>query len=121
MKLTKQTGKPLLMSLLLAYILTFLLLWFLALLLYKAGLQEKAARAAITVIYALSSLVAGIIAGKKLQNRRFFWGFLEGMAYFGVLAALSFLFGEPETGGIRSFFTTLFLCCGGGMLGGMLS
>lgn len=121
MKLTKQMGKPLLMSLMLAYILTFLLLVSLALLLYKMGLGEKAVDAAMTVIYVLASFVAGITAGKMLQNRRFFWGLLEGIVYFGILAAISFFWGEPENSNIQSFFTTLVLCCGGGMLGGMLS
>ena len=70
MKLTKQTGKQLLMSLLLAYILTFLLLLFLALLLYKAGLQEKAARAAADHgMKTVEVLVRGPGAGRESAIR----------------------------------------------------
>lgn len=121
MKLTKQTGKQLLMSLLLAYILTFLLLLFLALLLYKAGLQEKAARAAITVIYALASLVAGHRCRKKAAEQKVFLGTFGGSGVFLYSRSPFFSFRRAGNRWGTLLFTTLFLCCGGGMLGGMLS
>lgn len=107
--------------LLAAYILTALLLAVLALLLYKLGLGEKLVAGAIICIYVAATFFGGLRAGKRLQNRRFLWGLLVGGAYFLVLTAVSLCFGhgslQPET----SFFTTLVLCAGGGMLGGMLS
>ena len=76
MKLTKQTGKQLLMSLLLAYILTFLLLLFLALLLYKAGLQEKAARATLQLFMRWLPLWRASLPEKSCRTEGFsgdFW------------------------------------------------
>ena len=49
------------------------------------------------------------------------WGLLMGIAYFVVLAVVSLAVKKsPDTLG-NSFFTTLALCAGGGMLGGMIS
>ena len=73
------------------------------------------------MIYVAATFFAGFMTGKKIRNRRFLWGLLEGCAYFLVLAAVSFAVGQGKTGIDTSFFTTLVLCAGGGMLGGMLS
>jgi putative membrane protein (TIGR04086 family) len=107
-------------SLLFAYVLTALLLALLALLVYKAGIGEKFVSAAITVIYVAATFLAGFLAGKGLGSRKFLWGLLEGFAYFCILAAASCLWGSREAGVGNGLFTTLALCCGGGMLGGML-
>ncbi len=111
----------LLKALLAAYLLTGVLLALLSFALYKAGLGEKAVSAAIIVIYVAATFLAGFLAGKKLQSRRFFWGLLEGAAYFVILALISALVGEDGISVGNSFFTTLALCAGGGMLGGMLA
>lgn len=124
----EQSSKPeripvifLLKSLLFSYILTGALLVILAFLLYKLNLSEKIVSASIVVIYVAATFFAGFVTGKKIRNRRFLWGLLEGCAYFLVLAAVSFAAGQGKTGIGTSFFTTLVLCAGGGMLGGMLS
>ena len=111
----------LLKSLLFSYILTGGLLLLLALLLYKANLSQKVVSICIIVIYVLATFFAGFITGKKLKNRRFLWGALMGTAYFLVLAVISLAVNRQPGILSSSFLTTLILCCGGGMLGGMLS
>lgn len=111
----------LLKSLLISYILTAVLLALLAFLLYKLGLSEKIVSAAIIVIYVAATFSGGFITGKRMSSRKFLWGLCMGAVYFLVLAAVSFGMGK---GGIQignSFLTTLVLCAGGGMLGGMFS
>lgn len=111
----------LLKSLLLSYILTVILLGVLAFLLYKLRLSEKMVSGAIIAIYVAATLFGGFITGKKMGNRRFLWGLILGGAYFVILTVVSLAAGK---GGIQlgnAFFTTLVLCAGGGMLGGMLS
>lgn len=110
----------LLRSLAFAYLLTGVLLILLAFLLYRAGLGEKTVSIAITAIYVAATFLAGFTAGRKLQNRKFLWGLLEGLAYFAVLAVVSLLLGEEGREAGNSFLTTLVLCGAGGMLGGML-
>lgn len=124
MERTSNEGKIpvfyLLKSLFFAYALTGVFLALLSLLLYQLRLGEKLVAVAIIVIYVAATFFAGFLAGKKMKNRRFLWGLLEGTAYFLVLTLLSFFAGDRGVTVGRSFFTTLALCAGGGMLGGML-
>ncbi len=106
--------------LLFSYILTGALLALLALILYKAELDEKVVAVAMIVIYVGATLFAGFMAGKKIQNKKFLWGLLEGCAYFGILALISLIAGTEGAGAGHSFLTTFVLCGAGGMLGGML-
>lgn len=123
MEQTTNGGIPVLFlmkSLFFAYALTGALLALLSFLLYRLGLGEKVVVAAIIVIYVTATFFAGFLAGKKMKSRKFLWGLAEGAAYFLVLALLSFLAGGRSVAVGNSFFTTLALCVGGGMLGGML-
>lgn len=108
-------------SLLFSYILTGGLLALLSYLLYKAGLGEKIVSIAIIAIYVAATFFAGFLAGKKMENRKFLWGAVEGGAYFLVLVLISLAVGQNGFAEGNTFITTLVLCAGGGMLGGMLS
>ena len=111
----------LLKNLLFSYILTAGLLLLLAFFLYKFDLTERPVSIAIIVIYVVATFFAGFVTGKKLGNRQFLWGLLMGTAYFVVLALVSLAVKQSPDALGQSFFTTLMLCAGGGMLGGMLS
>ncbi len=110
----------LLKSLLFSYILTAGMLLILAFLLYKMQLTEKTVSVAIIVIYVLATLFVGFVTGKKMKTRKFLWGLMMGMAYFVVLALVSLAVAKSPNALGDSFFTTMVLCSGGGMLGGML-
>jgi putative membrane protein (TIGR04086 family) len=56
-----------------------------------------------------------------MQDRRFLWGLLTGSLYFCVLAALTLIVNHGLQDVGNHFFTTLMICSGAGMLGGMLS
>ena len=91
----------LLKCLLAAYIATGLMLASLALLLYKLKLGESTIEIGIIVVYVISSLLAGA-------------------AYFLIICAISVAM-EPEFNFLsNSCLTTLVICVGSGMLGGML-
>ena len=107
--------------LLLSYLLTTGLLLLLALLLYRFELTEKVVSVCIIGIYILVTFLAGFLAGKREGSRKFLWGLLLGGLYFLILLVISLTVnrGMGEVGG--NFFTVLILCCGSGMLGGMLS
>ena len=107
--------------LLLSYLLTTGLLLLLALLLYRFELTEKVVSVCIIGIYILVTFLAGFLAGKREGSRKFLWGLLLGGLYFLILIVISLTVnqGMGDVGG--TFFTVLILCCGSGMLGGMLS
>lgn len=111
----------LLKSLLFSYILTAALLLLLAFVLFKMELTEGPVAVAIIAIYVAATFFVGFVTGKKLQNRKFLWGCVMGITYFVVLALVSLAVKQSPQALSNSFFTTLALCAGGGMLGGMLS
>lgn len=107
--------------LLAAYLLTGAALLLLALLLYRFQLSEQIVSIGIIVIYALATFLAGLLSGKCAGERRFLWGLLAGTLYFVLLALLTFVVNKSFKDFGNHFFTTLMICAGGGMLGGMLS
>ena len=110
-------GKCLLAS----YLATGGALLLLALLLYRLRLSETIVNLAIIAIYALASFLAGFLTGKCAQDRRFLWGLLAGTLYFVVLALVTLAVNHAFKDFGNHFFTTLMVCAGSGMLGGMLS
>lgn len=108
-------------SLLISYLLTAGLLLLLALFLYKFSLTEKIVSLCITGIYILVTFLAGFLAGKREGARKFLWGLLMGCLYFIILTLVSLIVNHGMGDLSSGFFTTLVLCAGSGMLGGMLS
>ena len=108
-------------ALLCAYVITGILLLVLTLLLYKAGLSEEYVNAGITLIYVISTFAGGFVMGKLTGNRKFLWGLLTGCMYFILLILISLGVYHSFQSEISGMITTLLLCAGGGMLGGMIA
>ena len=108
-------------SLLASYIVTGLLLLGLTFLVYRFELDEQVVVGSLVAIYVISTFVGGYIIGKLMGTRKFMWGLVAGAIYFGLLFLISYgIYREFNTNGLHSV-TTVLLCVGGGMLGGMLS
>lgn len=103
-----------------AYVVTGVLLLVTAGLLYKFNLSEKAVDIGIIAIYVISSLLAGLFYAKGASGRKFLWGMGAGTAYFLILSVLSMILEQNYTPLSNSCITTLLICLGSGMLGGML-
>jgi len=67
-------------NLLITYILTGILLVVLALALYRFRLKEGQIRLGVNAIYIIACLFGGVLMGKSVRHRRFFWGLLSGNA-----------------------------------------
>ena len=61
------------------------------------------------------------MAGKILENRKFIWGLVEGLMYFGVLVIVSLIVNHTINDVTNGLVTAFCICGGSGMLGGMLS
>ncbi len=108
-------------SLLCAYVVTGILLLLLALFVYKLNLEEKQVTIAVMAIYLVSTFVGGFTIGKWNRVRKFLWGMLVGAGYFILLLLVSLgIYHSLKNGGVNAM-TTMFLCIGGGLLGGMLA
>lgn len=104
-----------------AYLATGVMLLLLAMLLYKFGLGESIIDAGIVAAYILSCFLGGFLMGKLQKTRKFLWGMVIGCVYYLILLAVSLAMKEAsaELGG--NIFTSLVMCVGSGMLGGMVS
>ena len=110
-----------LLFLLISYLITTAGLLILAFLLYKFPLTESAVNIGIILIYIAATFLSSFICGKKMKERKFLWGLGIGAAYFVILFLLSFLMNGEAVNLGTNVFTTLLICTGSGMLGGMLA
>lgn len=93
----------------------------LALLVYRFRIPSGPVNILIIILYAVSGFAAGFLAGKGIRQQRFLWGLLSGSLYFVVLLLVSLAVNHGVKDLGNHFFTTLMICAGTGMLGGMLS
>ena len=116
----KKSYKWIVVDLIFMYIVTGLGLVLMAFLMDKFDFEGSAINIGIIVIYAVSSLIGGLIAGKKMKTKKFIWGLLMGAAYFLILFGIS----AAINGGLPKDFTHLLMpaavCLAGGTLGGMI-
>lgn len=108
-------------SLLASYIVTGILLLVLTFFMYKFELNEKIVSAAIVGIYVVSTLIGGMIIGKLTKSKRYLWGMVLGIIYFVLLLLITLGVYRNLNGDSVSIVTSLILCAGGGMTGGMIS
>ena len=113
--------KPMLRSLLISYVLSGLLLGALAFALYKLRLKEGQVNLIVYLVYLAACLAGGAAAGKRLRQRRFFWGLLSGLFYFLILFAVSWAMNPWSALDTERSVTVMAVCALGGMLGGMFS
>ena len=88
---------------------------------YKFELNEKIVSAAIVGIYVVSTLIGGMIIGKLTKSKRYLWGMVLGIIYFVLLLLITLGVYRTLNGDSVSIVTSLILCAGGGMTGGMIS
>ena len=113
--------KDILKILFLMYVTTMILLLLLALVLFKMESQEIVTKIWLIAVYIISGGLGGFLIGKRRKSRKFLWGCLMGVLYFGILFAVSLLLYKGLTGDIMHLLTTLVLCTASGTVGGMIS
>lgn len=104
-----------------SYVLTALLLTALAFLLYRFRLGESQVSLGINLVYVVSCLAGGFLAGKAARQRRFLWGLFTGILYFLILFFASFAVSRELGSGSRELLTVFLMCAGSGTIGGMVS
>lgn len=112
--------RAVLKSLLFAYALTGLLLLALAFLLFQFDLGEGPVSAGIIVVYVVSCLLGGFMAGRIMRKDKYLWGIIVGFCYFLLLLIVSFAVQGKWDMTAQHAATTFCMCVGGGALGGML-
>lgn len=108
-------------SLLVMYMITGLLLLLLAILMYKLDLPVAVAHIGIIVIYAVSGFFGGFLIGKHMKTKRFLWGMVIGLSYFGILLLASLIANGGVVEDMTQLLITLVLCAASATIGGMVS
>ena len=108
-------------SLFASYLLAAVLLMLLAFFLYQFHLKESQVGVAVNAIYVVTCFLGGMLMGKGIRQRRFFWGFLLGAMYFAILFAASYFMGKGLPMDMGQIIRTFIICAASGTLGGMLS
>lgn len=124
MEKTSTTGQKILMiikALILSYVVSGLILLLLAFLLYQFQLSEQVIKAGVLAVYVISCLAGGWYIGRKIGNRKFAWGFLEGILYFVVLLVVSMILNKSSIVYSQHLVTAFAMCVLGGTIGGMIS
>lgn len=114
-------GTVLVIALFISYVITGIILFILALIMYKAEPPNMFVSAGVVFAYIFSAFAGGMIVGKKTKEKRFLWGIIYGMLYFAIIFAMSILMNKDILSQIGSTITVFITCGFGGMLGGMLS
>lgn len=113
--------KDVVVSLFGGYAVTFLGIVILALLLLMFQITENVVDVGILVTYILSGLSTGFIVGKRTGSRRLVWGMVSGICYFLILFLVSLILKQDMSDLGNDLTTTVLICVGSGILGGMLS
>lgn len=101
------------------YILTGLLLFLLAFLMYKMDLADNQINLGVIIIMILATFVGGVISAKTFREKRFIYGAAVGLTYFLVLLLITLLM-HKDNKLAQDTLTMFIMCVGGGTLGGML-
>lgn len=105
-------------GLILSYLLTIIMLFITAVVVYKVGISDKVLGILVVVIYIVATFAGGFVTGRKVREKRFLWGMVYGLTYISVALTVSVLFtGSGDREGI-AVITKCIMCVAGGMLGG---
>jgi len=111
----------LLRGVLFSYIVTAFILLLLAFLMLKLDLSGAIIGGGMVFAYIVSTFIGGFFVGKKLEQKKFLWGFLMGVFYFVLVLVVCLAMNRVSPLPTGNLFTTFIICSLSGMLGGMVS
>lgn len=108
-------------GILFSYIVTAFVLLLLSFMMLKMDLSGTVFSGGLILTYIISSMVGGFFVGKKVEQKKFIWGLICGVAYCVVLILVSLMMNGVGPISVKSMLLVLGICSGSGMVGGMLS
>ena len=106
-------------TLLVMYIVTGMLLFVMAFLLYQFQLEEVFVEVGVMVIYVAASLLGGFVLNRRMKAPCGYWGLLLGSVYFLVLLIGSMLMNGGFPKEWLKLLSVWLMCGCASMLGGM--
>lgn len=111
--------KGILAGWLVSAVMTVVLIFLAALLIYLTDMGSGGIKISVFIIYILSALSGGWLAGHRIKYRKFLWGLAVGILYYLTVCMVSALSGGMSDG-LTVRIPAVLICLGSGMLGGML-
>ena len=72
-------------GLIISYLITIILLFAVAVVVYKVGISDTVLSGLITAVYIFATFLGGFVTGKKVQEKKFVWGALFGFTYLSLI------------------------------------
>lgn len=114
-------GLKFISTLLIMYVLTGVMLFILAFLLYRFKLSENMVSVGIMAVYILAGFLGGVIIGRRMGRRCFLWGLAVGSIYFCILFAGSAILEKGIPDNTVKMAAIWVMCACAGMIGGMVA
>lgn len=114
-------AKILLLSVVLAMILTVIFMLIFSGIMLSAGISGKGIGVIVILLNIIPVFVAGYYAGKKTGEKKYLWGTITALVFFILYLSISFAFRSENTLNLGQSIRTFFIMTFSGMLGGMLS
>lgn len=121
MRNTNSKIMPIVKSLAISYMITGLLLFVLAFILYKLELPASKIRVGVIIIYIVANLTGGFYIGRKKGVKKYLWGGVNAAAYCLILLTISLIVSQSMNQDIIGISTAVAASVGGGIVGGMIS
>lgn len=112
-----QLTRAVILGYLISAVSVFLLSWGL----YVMKWEWAGSQLTIRIIYFLSCLAGGFLAGREFRERRLIWGILTGILYAVILVTVSQLTGGLGSSGLLEVVLVFGICIGGGAAGSIVS
>lgn len=106
--------------LLMEFLCSAVLLALVALLMYKAGIDQSVTIILVGVVYFVTTFVGGLVMGKAQREKRLIWGIAMGILYIAILMLIAVLI-KSELVGSHQLVVCIACSIFGGALGGMFS
>lgn len=113
--------KNVLKTLIAGYVITVVMLFIIALCLYKMSLGEQIVGAGVLVTYGVSVFVGALMLAKIQKSKRLMWGIVYGMVYFAIILAASIIANKGISCNWPGLAKTFAVCVISGLVGGFVS
>ena len=98
-------------GLILSYLLTIIMLFITAVVVYKVGISDKVLGILVVVIYIVATFAGGFVTGRKVREKRFLWGMVYGLTYISVALTVGAVYRFRRQRGNSSYNQVYYVRC----------
>lgn len=116
----KDTATAILKETLIQMMVSIILVAVMAFVMLKTSPSEAVLKAMVLIIYGISSFVGGMILGKVMNKRKFFWGAAAGAVYMGIILLAALIVSGNIGSSSVDMTVGIIVSIAAGTMGGML-